>query len=254
MAKRRKKEKNYYFSEKEEQALIKYANSDDFDERNRIYEEILKEPFQKMVEIIVRRYPMHIGNYDIKEVEQNALSHLTEQMVKFNPYKITKSGKKAKAFSYCQTIVRNYCKDHSKRSYGEKKNYLSFEDYSDEIITKSEYIYEIDNENEDQINELINRIIDKIRDRIDGDKSLKKNEIIVGEAIINVLSNWEDLFLEDTPIGKFNKKVTNNYQKNKILLLLKEQTGLTTKEMRMSMKQFKEMYYLTKDEFYNEEY
>jgi hypothetical protein len=82
---------------------------------------------------------------------------------------------------------------------------------------------------------------------------LKKNEIIVGEAIIHVLNNWHLLFLEDTPDGKYQKKATNNFAKNKILLFLKEQTKLTTKEIRMSMKPFKEIYNLEKSNFYNED-
>jgi hypothetical protein len=82
-----------------------------------------------------------------------------------------------------------------------------------------------------------------MRDRIDEDGTLKKNEIIVGEAIINVLSNWHILFLEETPDGRVNKKITNKYQKNKILQLLKEQTRLNTKEIRMSMKPYKEIYF-----------
>ena len=60
------------------------------------------------------------------------------------------------------------------------------------------------------------------------------------------------LFLEDSPKGKYNKKVTNNFAKNKILLYLKEQTNLTTKEIRMSMKPYKEIYGVEKINFYNE--
>ena len=91
-----------------------------------------------------------------------------------------------------------------------------------------------------------------MKEKIDEDKTLKKNEIIVGEAIIHVLSNWHMLFLEDSPEGKYNKKVTNNFAKNKILLYLKEQTNLTTKEIRMSMKPYKEIYGVEKINFYNE--
>ena len=92
-----------------------------------------------------------------------------------------------------------------------------------------------------------------MREKIEEDKSLKKNEIIVGEAIIHVLSNWHVLFLEESPEGKYNKKVTNNFAKNKILLYLKEQTKLSTKEIRMSMKPYKEIYNVEKTMFYNED-
>ena len=96
-----------YFAKREEQAVIDYINSNSSEEKNRIYNEILIEPFRKMIQSILRRYPIHIGNYSMEEVEENALTHLIEHMVKFDPNKITKKGIKTKAYSYCQTIIRN---------------------------------------------------------------------------------------------------------------------------------------------------
>lgn len=251
MIKKRKKNKNY-FGDVEEQAMLDYIDTDDIEIRHKIYNNILKEPFRKMTESILRRYPIHIGNYDINEVEANALSHLIEQMIKFNRDKIGKNGQKAKAFSYCQTIVRNFYRDHGKRTNIEKLRILSWDDYSTDIMNRDEYLYEIDNQSVN-LEELLTQIVDNMRNRIDTDATLKKNEIIVGEGIIAVLSNWHLLFMEDTPDGKVNKKITNKYQKNKILQLLKEQTRLNTKEIRISMKPFKEIYYLEKKAFYEDE-
>jgi len=235
-----------YFAEREEQAVMDYINSDSVEEKNQIYNEILIEPFRKMIQSILRRYPIHIGNYDMEEVESNALTHLIEHMVKFNPNKITKSGAKTKAFSYCQTIIRNYYKDHSKKSYTEKKINLSFDDYIDEINEGIEYSYELEQDNQHQLELLIQSVIDKIEDKIDNDSIMKKNEIIVGDAIVNVLKNWHVLFMEDSPEGKYNKRVTNKFAKNKILLFLKEQTALSTKEIRIAIKPFKEIYFIEK--------
>lgn len=240
---------NQYFANREEQAVIDYINSDSLEEKNRIYNEILIEPFRKMIQSILRRYPIHIGNYDMEEVESNALSHLIEHMVKFNPNKITKSGSKTKAFSYCQTIIRNYYKDHSKRSYTERMINLSFDDYVDEINENIEYHYEMENDSQQQLEKLINNVIEKIEDRIDNDETIKKNEIIVGDAIVNVLKHWQILFMEDSPEGKYNKRVTNKFAKNKILLYLKEQTGLSTKEIRIGIKPFKEIYFIEKIDY-----
>jgi len=242
----------HYFGEREEQAVVQYINSTSYEERNRIYTDILEKPFRRMVESILRRYPIHIGNYETADLEMYAISHLVEQMVKFKPDRITKLGNKAKAFSYCQTIVRNFFKDHGKKSYNEKIQNLAFEDFHEEIETKEEYMYEIDHSNDLELQELINKIIKSLRSKIDTDKTLKKNEIIVGEAIINVLLNWNVLFLEEGTYGKYGRKVSNNYTKNKILLYLKEQTNLSTKEIRSSMKQYRELYFLEKSGFFNE--
>lgn len=240
--------KEFYFDVAQEEAVLKYINEDDAIKKNEIYEKYLKKPFQIMIESILRKYPIHIGNYEMEEIEANALSHLVEQMVKFKPNTITKSGKKTKAYSYCQTIIRNYYKDHSKKSYAEKKINLPFDDFVDEIDKDIEYNYEMEyNEEFVRLDKLINCVIESIEDIIDNnDENMKKNEIIVGEAIMNVLKNWNILFLEDTPEGKYNKRVTNKFAKNKILLYLKEQTGLSTKEIRTSIKPFKDVYFLLK--------
>ena len=246
---KRKKNVEPYFGEREEKAVLDYILSDSAEEKNKIYNEILIEPFKKMIQSILRKYPIHIGYYDIDEVEENALTHLIEHMVKFNPDKITKSGNKTKAYSYCQTIVRNYYKDHSVRSYIEKTNNLSFDDYFDEINDNT-FSDDYDSE-KDFLDNLIKSIIVEIKNIIESD-SAKRNEIIVGDAIINVLINWEILFAENSPDGKYGKKITNKYQKNKVLLLLKEQTGLNTKEIRQSIKPFKDIYFLKKNDFFKD--
>jgi hypothetical protein len=277
-----------YFAEREEQAVLDYILSDSLEEKNRIYNQILVEPFRKMKETILRRYPIYIGNYNMNEVESNALTHLIEHMIKYRPFIIERNGGEvdkwiklndsfrfiypkdaeeklkslvdsddgfqyrifsSKAYSYCQTIIRNYYKDHGKKSYSEKKINLSFDDYVDEINENIDYSYELELETQHYLEKLINNIIFKIEDKIDNDPSMKKNEIIVGDAIVNVLKNWHILFMEDSSDGKYNKRITNKFAKNKILLFLKEQTNLSTKEIRIAIKPFKEIYFLKKIEY-----
>lgn len=256
MAKRKNgnKIKENYFGEKEEKAVVAYNNATSTEEKHRLYNNILKKPFQIMIESILRRYSFHIGNYDTFELEQDALTHLIQNMHKYDPNKIGKTGQKARAYSYYQTIIKNFYNDHSKNSYKEKMNNLVFEDHFEEIEGRKEYTYEMDSNDESELKEkLINLIILKIRNRIDQDSTLKKNEIIVGEAIINVLANWHLLFQEETDIGNYNKKISNNFAKNKILLFLKEQTNLSTKEIRTSMNQYKILYFFEKNEFFKDE-
>lgn len=247
----RKRKNEHYFAEKEEQAVIDYITTDSKEVKNQIYREILIEPFKKMIQSILRKYPIHIGNYEITEVESNALTHLLEQMVKYKQDTITKSGNKTKAFSYCQTIVRNYYKDHSRRSYLEKKTNLSYEDYNDDFNNNQEYSYEMDYEHStDILDKLIKEIVIDIEEKITAG-NMKKNEIVVGDAIINILNNWEVLFTEDSPQGKYNKRVSNIFAKNKTLLFLKELTNLSTKEIRVAIKPFKELYFLKKSTFFD---
>jgi len=241
---RKKKKSNYYFDQKEENALIQYLNTDSQLEKNKIYNEVLKEPFQKMIQSILRRYPTYLGNYTIEEVESFGLVHLLDQMSGFKP------DKNKKAFSYLQTIVRNYFIDHSKKNFKNLKINISYEDYQTEINENVKYSYEMESD-ETNIRNLINITVNKIEKYINNNDNLKTNELKVGRAVINIFKNWEILFLETTPEGKYNKKITNKFAKNKILLLLKEQTNLTTKEIRMALKPFRDIYFDEKMKFFD---
>jgi cell division protein ZapA (FtsZ GTPase activity inhibitor) len=154
----------------------------------------------------------------------------------------------ATAYAYCGTIVRNYYKDHSKNSRNEQitKQYMESGDFNfDEDIN---YSYELDIEDdEDQILKIFNKVIQSISYIIKNNNELLENEKTVGMAIINVFSNWEYLFMEQTEIGEYDKKITNNFTKNKILHYLQEITNMDIKEIRSSMKVYKELYNLIKE-------
>jgi hypothetical protein len=249
-----------YFAEREEQAVIDYINSDSAEEKNRIYNEILIEPFRIISEVILKRYiikkyPKLVKFYTLEELQEEALTHLIEKMITFDPNRKGKSGEKTKAYSYCQTIVHNYYKDRGKKCHSDMIINLNYDDYSDNFNEDIEYSYEIENDVHFQLDKLINDVIEKIDEKINNVNSetmMKKNEIIVGDAIINVLKNWHILFAEDTPDGKYNKRVTNKFAKNKILFFLKEQTGLSTKEIRIAIKPFKEIYFIEKTGYFDD--
>lgn len=250
---RKKKQKNFYFGCEQEDAVIRYINSDDEIEKNKIFEEYLREPFRVMTESISKRYPIHLGNYSLEEVQQYALSHLIENMVSYNPNRILKSGLKPKAFSYCQTIVRNFYKLHSKTSRKELLRDLPYDDYRDEVERRDEYMYEIIENDTDNYIHLLTNVIEKIEEVIKTDNTLKRVEIIVGESIINILRHWDILFLEDIPDSKYYQdNVSKKYAKNKILLLMKEQTRLSTKEIRQAMKPYNDIYFLEKANLFDE--
>lgn len=250
---RKKKQKNFYFGCEQEDAVNRYINSDDEIEKNKIFEEYLREPFRVMTESISKRYPIHLGNYSLEEVQQYALSHLIENMVSYNPNRILKSGLKPKAFSYCQTIVRNFYKLHSKTSRKELLRDLPYDDYHDEVERRDEYMYEIIENDTDNYIHLLTNVIEKIEEVIKTDNTLKRVEIIVGESIINILRHWDILFLEDIPDSKYYQdNVSKKYAKNKILLLMKEQTRLSTKEIRQAMKPYNDIYFLEKANLFDE--
>ena len=89
----------------------------------------------------------------------------------------------------------------------------------------------------------LDRFIEEISDSIKlelTESKLSENEIKVGNALITVLDNWETIF-EQVESG-------NKYNKNLILSYIREISDLTTKDIRVSMRRFKKIYLLLKNE------
>ena len=67
---------------------------------------------------------------------------------------------------------------------------------------------------------------------------LTEDEVTVGNALINLMRNWEDV-LPSTG--------SNKLQKSTILYFLREETMMTTKMVRDNMKKYRSIYYLFKE-------
>jgi hypothetical protein len=63
---------------------------------------------------------------------------------------------------------------------------------------------------------------------------LNNNELKLGYALIELFENYDEIFI-GTDNNKFNKNI--------ILLSLREMTNMSTKEIRTSMKKFKSLYF-----------
>ena len=70
-------------------------------------------------------------------------------------------------------------------------------------------------------------------DEFVNNEKLSENERKLGLALHDIFSNYENIF-----IGNDN----NKFNKNIILLSLREMTNLSTKEIRSSMKKYKMIY------------
>jgi hypothetical protein len=66
---------------------------------------------------------------------------------------------------------------------------------------------------------------------------LTENEVKVGVALTELLDHWEDVL---------NVDGSNKLQKSSVLYFLREETMMTTKEVRDNMKKFRSAYYLLK--------
>jgi hypothetical protein len=70
-------------------------------------------------------------------------------------------------------------------------------------------------------------------------KKLSDNEKKVGYALIEILENWETAFESMNGGSKYNK--------NSVLETMRNYTNLSTKDIRLAMKRYKELYDLLKN-------
>ena len=76
----RKRTNTLYFGPEQEEAVVKFLTSESYSERNKIYVEYLKDPINKMVESIIRRYKLYRKEYEYEDVHSDTLSFLITKM------------------------------------------------------------------------------------------------------------------------------------------------------------------------------
>lgn len=202
-------------------------------QRDKIYKDRLRHPLDKMVESIIRKYKLYPKTMSFEDAHSDALSFL---MIKFHKFKPDKD---KKSYSYFGTICKRYLLGRLIKDDKKIKSILPYEDFSSEIEEDVENSYEIDNDTVD-LSEFISKISDSIKEEMDS-KILNENELKVGNSLIKILDEWDNIFSDE--ISK-NKK----YNKNLILLYMRNMTSLNTKDIRNAMKRYKTIYKMLKDD------
>jgi predicted SprT family Zn-dependent metalloprotease len=216
-----------YFDVREETAVRNFLLADTSEEKNKIYNDYLRAPLDKMISSIIIRYKLYRKNMDFTEIHTDTHSFLMTKVDKFKP------SKEKKAYSYFGTICKNYLMGQIIKDQKETNRKVSYEDMSESIEERPDMIYRID---EDIIDTsvIILEYLKELRDFIDNE-NLSDNERKLGYALVDLFENYESIFSEAD---------NNKFNKNVILLSLREMTNLSTKEIRSSMKKFKKLYTL----------
>jgi hypothetical protein len=230
----RKAVKENYFDVREEEAVRKFLIAESSYEKNKIYNQFLRLPLDKMISSIIRRYKLYRKDMDFEEIHTDTHSFLMTKVDKFKP------DKNKKAYSYFGTICKNYLMGQIIKDQKETNRKISYEDISSSLEERPDMSYRID----DDIIEtdyVINKYLEELKDYIESEQ-LNDNEKKLGYALIDLFDNYESIFS-----GADN----NKFNKNVILLSLREMTNLSTKEIRSSIKRFKKLYIVIQSKIKN---
>jgi hypothetical protein len=196
------------------------------------------EPINKMIESSIRRYKLQRSSYEFRDLHADALSFLIIKFEKFKPEKGYKS------YSYFGTICKNYLYNEMMKEYKRTTAFVRFDNTNTDqgFLQEPNLLYVIDKPEINMV-DFMTKLIDSIRDEI-GSTKLNENEFKVGHALINILEDWPIIFQDKT-----DSKNSPKFNKNLILLYIRNISGLNTKEIRNGLKRFKSLYALFKGDY-----
>ena len=217
----KKKNKNYYFTQVHEDAIVEYVATDDQSVRTELYINYIQPAFDEMVDKIVYTYRFtSLPNID--SLKEECKVWLTTILDKFN------KDKGSKAFSYYSVVTKNWfihkIKKNAKRARTEVQydevagqgvnamlfkataNIKSYEDIREEAEFWKHFWSEVHSWDEE---------------------NMKTNELKVYKAVKVLFNNIDDIEI-------FNKKA--------IYLYIRELTGLNTKQVVSSLNKLRARY------------
>lgn len=232
--------KTNYFGEYEEEIFRQYCNSKDEDFRNKVFNEVLYPAFTKMVESIIRRYILFTPGEDFQDTFNDAMSHLMSKVKHFKPEK------NKKAFSYCGTICKNYALHKREKTQDRQQKYISYDtiynDIHPDMRTTNEPMFGEVNFTQMMMMRSAEEISKMIKDS--SKYNLNESDIKVGMALVEVLTNWDEIFM---------KLDTKKYNKSQVDAYIKETTLLNTKQIRDAKKKYSAVYFKLKEQILNED-
>jgi len=214
--KKKKKPKNYYFNQTTENAIIRYNNTDDAKLKNKIYNEHIAYPFDKLAENIIHTFKFYYFDVPSEQVKHEVVSFLVMNMHKF------KEGK-GKAFSYFSIVAKNYLILNNNNNYKKMKSHreLDILDFKRNLSSESQVV-----DDKETYEEFTEMMLDYWENNLPNIFKRQK-DILVADAVL-------ELFRRSQNMENFNKKA--------LYVLIREMTGSNTQHITRVVNVMKRYY------------
>jgi len=219
---RSKSKKNYYFTSVHEEAIVKYANTEDRDLRSKLYIEYIQPAFDQMVDKIIYTYRFtSLPNIDY--LKDDCKVWLTTILNKYDP------SKGSKAFSYFSVVTKNWFIHKVKRT--QKRNQT-------EVFI------------EDLLNQLDHDLVSREPTYLQ-----KRSEMEFWNSLDTEINTWDSFMLKENEkkvlmavrILMDSADTIEIFNKKAIYLYLREITGLNTKQVVNNLNKLRKRYKTFKD-------
>ena len=221
---RRRRRKNDYFTKVHEDAIVKYASTDDKALRTKLYIEYIGPAFNEMVDKIVYTYKFNnLPNIDY--LRDDCKLWLITILDKYD------TERKSKAFSYFSVITKNWFIHKVKQNSKRLKRDLQYENLNNETEIEQLVIHSSYESNREQY-EFWQHLFEEMA---------KWENLKLKETERRVLEAIKILFNSTDEIEIFNKKA--------IYLYMREITGLNTKQIVNNLNRIRKRYRIFKSEW-----
>ena len=195
----------YYFNQGTEDAIIRHNKEQSPFMRERIYNEHIRTPFEKLAENIIHTFKFYYFDVPSEDVKHEVVSFLY-----MNIHKFTEG--KGKAFSYFSIVAKNYLILHNNNNYKRMKQHDGEEvtDYKRDPITEMRGI-----DTKSMKSEYIVLLADYWRNNLTTVFKRKK-DLDVANAVVELIDMRDN-------IENFNKKA--------LYILIREMTGSNTQHI-----------------------
>jgi hypothetical protein len=240
-----------YYDEPEERVVLYHIDPQTPQSaKNKLFTQFLHDKLRYMANSIAHVYPKYAGICGEEELADMAFVYLYENMYKFKPFGPNREGQEcvAKSYSYYGTILRNYYKTHSDKTYKHETAHSIFDNVRNDLESNERYSYEIGGNHKDiKYEYLKTEMTNRIRNRISNSEKMRPNDLKVGYALIQIFESWRFIYEnsmkdEGDDENKTPKPPTDFYLKKKIFQIIKDITGLSAKDISVAIRGFGESY------------
>jgi len=234
--KAKKKKSNNYFTKDTELAIVKYNETEDPVEKNKIYEAEIHQALFKLTQNLIHTFKFYYTEESILEdLQHEVIIFVLTKLHKFDPT----NG--AKAYSYFGTIAKRYLIASNQKNYKKRLDFLSLDDlhleqennsyaYGEPLDHEENTPEELMLQQENDLTGFMNEYVDYCTENI-YELFPKEEQAKVADAIL-------ELFRKRNDIALFKKKALYIY----IREMTDVKTGKITKAAKVLAAIYKKHY------------
>lgn len=215
----RKRSKANYFTRETEEAIIRYNNCTDLEERAQIFTDEIYYPFYKLAENIIHTFKFYYTDVDnLEDLKHEIVTVLLEEKIdKFDPT----NG--AKAFSYFGTIVKRWLINYNNKNYKQLKKRGTFEEFDDYKVV----LPDLEESRAISLGEFIDDYVDYVYGELD-ELFDRQPERQIADAVLTIFKTRHDLDI---------------FKKKALYIYIREITDCQTPHLTKVIKILREEFY-----------